>query len=174
MTTPSEACTSITERTYTDRASPRERRRSPSAYADWVTIDCERSALHWRFPSIAVCRPRTWLNVMLITPQPDEGFSVTFNVKSPDHDSLLDPQNLHFSYAHSYGPLPDGYQTLILDIIQGDQTLFVRADEVEASWKVYAPLFVSPQELHSYDAGSWGPAAMDRRLALADEQWTGR
>ena len=113
-------------------------------------------------------------DVLLITLQPDEGFSVTFNVRSPDRDNVLDPQNLHFRYAHSYGTLPDAYQTLILDTIQGDQTLFVRADEVEASWKVYTPLLSGPWELHRYEAGTWGPAAMDRRLALVGDQWTGR
>jgi glucose-6-phosphate 1-dehydrogenase len=113
-------------------------------------------------------------NVLLITLQPDEGFSLAFNVKTPGEDYHLDSQHLHFSYRDSYRQLPDAYQTLILDVIEGDQTLFVRADEVEASWKAYAPLLDYPTELHRYAAGTWGPAELNQGVALGGREWMER
>ncbi len=70
--------------------------------------------------------------------------------------------------------LPDAYETLLLDVIQGDQTLFVRSDEVEESWRVFALLLDVAGEVHPYEAGTWGPAAMDQGLALGGEEWMGR
>lgn len=56
-----------------------------------------------------------------------------FEVKEPEEPLSLKTESLHFHYKDAFGPLPDAYQTLILDILKGDQTLFVRADEVEAA-----------------------------------------
>lgn len=110
-------------------------------------------------------------NTLLITLQPDEGFSLAFNVKSPEHHALLDLQMLRFRYSEAYRSLPDAYQTLILDVIEGDQTLFIHADEVEASWKLYDPLLTYQPEPHRYAAGTWGPAALDQGVALGDGAW---
>jgi glucose-6-phosphate 1-dehydrogenase len=110
----------------------------------------------------------------LIILEPDEGFSLRFNVKSPENESQLDAQTLHFRYSDVYGALRDAYQTLILDILEGDQTLFVRADEVEASWRVYDHLVEQQPVPMRYPAGSWGPAAMDQGVALGGEQWMRR
>jgi glucose-6-phosphate 1-dehydrogenase len=66
-----------------------------------------------------------------------------------------------------YGKLPDAYQTLILDILEGDQTLFVRADEVEASWHLYDPLLELTPKLVGYTAGTWGPPEMDQGVPLS-------
>ncbi len=112
-------------------------------------------------------------NVLLITLQPDEGFMVQFNVKVPGEAMMLNTQGLSFSYDDAYGRLPDAYQTLILDVVEGDQTLFVRADEVEASWRLYDPLLDYRPEPHRYEAGTWGPAEMDPRLVLSGRAWTG-
>ncbi len=112
-------------------------------------------------------------NVLLITLQPDEGFTLQFNVKAPGESLMLDSQALDFSHDDVYGRLPDAYQALILDVIEGDQTLFVRADEVAASWRLYDPLLDYRPEPHRYEAGTWGPAAMDQRLALGGKAWTG-
>ena len=54
--------------------------------------------------------------------------------------------------------LPEAYQTLLLDLLRGDQTLFVHADEVETAWRIYAPLLDSSVAPRPYPAGSWGPA----------------
>ena len=112
-------------------------------------------------------------NVLLITLQPDEGFALRFNVKAPGESLMLDSQALGFSHDDVYGRLPDAYQALILDVIEGDQTLFVRADEVDASWRLYGPLLDYRPEPHRYEAGTWGPAAMDQGLALGGKAWTG-
>ena len=113
-------------------------------------------------------------NTLLITLQPDEGFSLGFNVKSPVHEEQLDLQSLRFAYEDAYRQLSDAYQTLILDVMQGDQTLFVRADEVEASWKLYDPLLDYHPEPHPYAAGTWGPAALDQGIALSGSAWMNR
>jgi glucose-6-phosphate 1-dehydrogenase len=111
-------------------------------------------------------------NVLLITLQPDEGFTLQFNVKAPGETMRLDSQALSFSHEDVYGGLPDAYQTLILDVMEGDQTLFVRSDEVEASWRLYDPLLDHRPEPHVYEAGTWGPGATDRQLGLGDDAWT--
>lgn len=113
-------------------------------------------------------------NTLLITLQPDEGFSLAFNVKAPVREEQLDEQFLRFSYGDVYRHLSDAYQTLILDVMQGDQTLFVRADEVEASWKLYDPLLSYRPEPHPYAAGTWGPAALDQGIALSGSAWMNR
>jgi glucose-6-phosphate 1-dehydrogenase len=105
-------------------------------------------------------------DVLLIILEPDEGFSLRFNVKSPAEDTTIDTQSLHFRYSDVYGKLPDAYQTLILDILEGDQTLFVRADEVEASWNLYDPLLELTPKLVGYTAGTWGPPEMGQGVPL--------
>ena len=112
-------------------------------------------------------------NVLLITLQPGEGFSLRFNVKVPGEAMMLDSQSLAFSHDDVYGRLPDAYQALILDVIEGDQTLFVRADEVDASWRLYDPLLDYRPEPHRYEAGTWGPAVLNKDLALGGKAWTG-
>jgi len=112
-------------------------------------------------------------NVLLITLQPDEGFSLSFNVKAPGESFALDSQVLSFNHSDVYGRLPDAYQTLIFDVIEGDQTLFVRSDEVEASWSLYDPLLDYRPEPYRYEAGTWGPAVTDPSLALGGKAWTG-
>jgi glucose-6-phosphate 1-dehydrogenase len=108
-------------------------------------------------------------NELLITLQPDEGFDLRFEVKAPGNSRngsmTLETQQLSFSYENAFGPVPDAYETLIRDIIVGDPTLFVRADEVEASWQLYAPLLESDAPVHPYEAGTWGPDAVDQLLS---------
>jgi glucose-6-phosphate 1-dehydrogenase len=101
-------------------------------------------------------------NVLLITLQPNEGFDLRFEVKSPgtsENGMRLESQRLSFSYRDAFGPIPDAYETLLRDVITGDQTLFVRSDEVETSWRLYTPLLDADIPVHSYPAGSWGPQA---------------
>jgi glucose-6-phosphate 1-dehydrogenase len=100
-------------------------------------------------------------NALVLTLQPDEGFDLCFEVKSPGQGISMQTQRLHFRYAEAFGPLPDGYETLLFDILTGDQTLFVRADEVEAAWCLYAPLFEEMMPIHLYEAGGWGPQETD-------------
>ena len=96
-------------------------------------------------------------NMLTITLQPNEGFSLQFDVKSPGEPFRLESRPLHFRYDEAFGPLTPAYQALIQDVIEGDQTLFVRADEVEESWKIYASVLEQPPATQMYPAGSWGP-----------------
>jgi len=113
-------------------------------------------------------------NVLTMTLQPDEGFSLTFEVKRPGDEIRLETEELAFRYADAFEPLPGAYETLLLDIVQGDQTLFVRADEVEASWELFEPVIGMGAPLHGYRAGSWGPAAADGLLQGLLHTWPER
>lgn len=110
--------------------------------------------------------------MLVITLQPDEGFDLSFEVKSPGESITLQTHRLHFRYAEAFGPLPDAYETLLLDILIGDQTLFVRADEVEAVWRLYTPLLEGRLPVHPYAAGTWGPSAANRLLAREGWEWS--
>lgn len=99
-------------------------------------------------------------NVIKLMLQPNEGFELQFDVKTPGESLRLGGGQLRYMYADEFDRLPDAYQTLIFDIMQGDQTLFVRADEVEASWALYDPVINAAGvdlPLQDYAAGTWGP-----------------
>ncbi|MGE5672981.1 MAG: glucose-6-phosphate dehydrogenase [Mycobacterium leprae] len=109
-------------------------------------------------------------NELVITIQPDEGFDVHFQVKAPGAEFGLQTQSLRFRYSEVHGALPEAYETLLLDVMVGDATLFVRADEVEAAWSLYTPLLERRPPIYAYQPGSWGPnAAM--RLLNWEEGW---
>ncbi|HVR32197.1 MAG TPA: glucose-6-phosphate dehydrogenase [Acidimicrobiia bacterium] len=100
---------------------------------------------------------RMHANVLFITLQPNEGFHLTFDVKRPGEGMELVTQDLEFHYADAFGRLPDAYETLIADLLVGDQTLFVRGDETEEAWRILAPALDIDTDPESYAAGSWGP-----------------
>jgi glucose-6-phosphate 1-dehydrogenase len=96
-------------------------------------------------------------NAIIITLQPNEGFDLQFQVKTIGQPITLSTQRLHFRYAETFGELPDAYETLLQSVILGDQTLFVRYDEVETAWQIYDQLITIKKTLHPYPAGTWGP-----------------
>ena len=96
-------------------------------------------------------------NTLLVTLQPNEGFSLYFDVKAPGDPFRIQRLPLHFSYAEEFQALPEAYETLVRDVLTGDQTLFVHAAEVEASWALYAPLLDGRRAVYPYAAGAWGP-----------------
>jgi glucose-6-phosphate 1-dehydrogenase len=96
-------------------------------------------------------------NTLLLTLQPDEGFSLYIDVKAPGEPFRIHRLPLHFNYREVFPALPEAYQTLLLDVLQGDQTLFVHADEVEGSWALYAPLLDGRRAVYPYPSGTWGP-----------------
>ncbi len=100
-------------------------------------------------------------NELSITLQPEEGFDLHFEVKSPGQEVAMQTQRLHFRYAEAFGPLPEAYETLLLDVAVGDQTLFVRGDEVETAWRLYDPILNEEQDVHPYPAGTSGPLAAE-------------
>ena len=129
-------------------------------------------AVTFRCPPVSVFQPYSTCqihsNVLVFTIQPDEGFDLYFEVKAPGTPLQLDTQKLSFRYAEAFGPLPDAYETLLLDVLIGDQTLFVRADEVEEAWRIYNPILEKPPEAHPYPAGAWGPPEAARLLDWQD------
>jgi glucose-6-phosphate 1-dehydrogenase len=111
-------------------------------------------------------------NALVMTLQPDEGFALYFDVKVPGSNQFqLETLPLNFKYSDSFADLPDAYHTLISDILTGDQTLFVHADEVEASWQLYSPLLNSDLPLANYSAGSAGPKEADELLRRDGNRW---
>ncbi len=119
-------------------------------------------AVTFRCPPVRVFEPHCAgacsPNVLVLTVQPDEGFDLHFEVKAPGEPLQLKTQRLRYRYAEGFAPLPEAYDTLLLDIMAGDQTLFVRADEVEWAWRLYAPaLDPPPSMVRPYPAGAWGP-----------------
>ncbi|MGK7311032.1 MAG: glucose-6-phosphate dehydrogenase [Candidatus Longimicrobiales bacterium M2_2A_002] len=109
-------------------------------------------------------------NTLALTLQPDEGFDLGFEVKTPGDGVRLTSQRLRFRYDEAFAPLPDAYETLIRDVVQGDQTLFVHGDEAEAAWQLYDPLLRHRPDPLPYPAGSWGPEEADR-LVEEDDGW---
>jgi glucose-6-phosphate 1-dehydrogenase len=121
------------------------------------------------FKSLGTCE--THSNVLLMTLQPDEGFSLSFDVKAPGEPLTLKTLPLHFSYSEAFAGLSDAYETLLLDVMRGDQTLFVHGEETEASWRLYAPVLNGDHAVHPYPAGGVGPLEADRLLEDARHRW---
>ena len=120
-----------------------------------------RRAPVWLFRQ-AGCEDEVHRNTLLLTLQPDEGFSLLFEIKAPGQPFHLRRLPLQFNYAEVFKRIPEAYQTLLRDLFEGDQTLFVHADEVETAWSLYAPLLDSPCDPRPYPAGSWGPPEAER------------
>jgi glucose-6-phosphate 1-dehydrogenase len=115
---------------------------------------------------------------LILRISPDEGISIRFNIKDPgqEQDIRLDRMNLDFSYSNYFpGPVPDAYETLLLDVMHGDATLFMRADEVEAQWRVVAPLLDLSSSTgpvpEFYAAGSIGPRDAYRLPERTGRHW---
>ena len=108
------------------------------------------------FRSMADTTPAT--NVLTISLQPNEGFALTFEVKAEGEPFRLRTETMRFGFPARAGA-ESGYETLLLDIVEGDPMLFVHADEAEASWRLFGPLLERRITLHRYDAGSDGPKA---------------
>jgi glucose-6-phosphate 1-dehydrogenase len=110
-------------------------------------------------------------NALVITLQPDEGFDLTFEVKAPSEPFSIVTQNLHFRYEDAFARLQDAYENLLLDIIRGDATLFVRADEAELAWKLCDPILERKSQAHPYPAGTWGPEQARKILVPRGMTW---
>lgn len=115
-------------------------------------------------------------NMLILRIQPDEGISLRFLSKQPGNGFHLRPVSMDFNYGTSFGArTPTAYETLLLDAMAGDSTLYTRQDMVEASWKVCEPILDVWQETRhdfpNYEAGTWGPQAADEMLARRNHQW---
>ena len=117
--------------------------------------------------------PEHTADVLVITLQPDEGFSLHLDIKVPGDQFELRRIPLQFDYKAQFPAVPEAYRTLLLDVLEGDQTLFVHADEVEESWKLFMPLVLNPPKLRTYAAGTWGPREADGLAILDTSLWQG-
>ena len=115
-------------------------------------------------------------NLLIVRIQPEEGLSLKFLSKRPGAGMTLRPVSMDFNYGSSFGERsPSAYETLLLDAIIGDATLYTRQDMVEASWSVVEPIQNvwrnTKFDFPNYAAGTWGPAAADEMLARRGHVW---
>jgi glucose-6-phosphate 1-dehydrogenase len=130
---------------------------------------------HRSFPETAAVQ---WLpNRLSIRIQPDEGIALGFQAKQPGPPFIMQPVEMRFSYKESFqAQPPEAYETLLLDVMVGDATLFMRSDQVEAAWAVVEPILEGwaaerPPDFPNYAAGTWGPKAADELLARDGQEW---
>ena len=95
------------------------------------------------------------------------------DIKAPGTPFRLERIPLSFNYLDRFAAVTEAYQTLLEDVISGDQTLFVHADEVEQSWRVYTPLLETPPGVKPYAAGTWGPPEADSLAIVETDLWQG-
>ena len=113
-------------------------------------------------------------NSLVLRIQPDEGISLRFGAKAPTPTLSIRSVNMDFQYGSSFlADVPEAYETLLLDAIRGDSTLFTRQDSVERSWEICDPLIEQWQtgQPQAYASGSWGPDAADELLARDGRRW---
>ncbi|HEU5412604.1 MAG TPA: glucose-6-phosphate dehydrogenase, partial [Candidatus Angelobacter sp.] len=116
-------------------------------------------------------------NQIVMHMAPDEGISLRFGAKVPGAQMKVGSVEMDFKYTDYFGTNPNtGYEILLYDGIMGDQTLFQRADMVEAGWAVVDPILdvwkaLPPRDFPNYDAGTWGPAEADDLIARDERYW---
>ena len=130
-------------------------------------------------------------NLLAMRIQPDEGILLRFAAKVPELGLDVRSVNMDFTYGSSFlRDAPEAYETLILDAMLGDASLFTRADEVEAAWGIITPLHgiwrdwdtevtkgervagnVVEGGVQPYEAGTWGPAGADRLMERDGRRW---
>jgi len=116
-------------------------------------------------------------NLLAIRIQPDEGIMLRFGAKVPGLRLDVRSVTMDFTYGSAFNvDSPDAYETLILDALQGDASLFTRADEVEEAWGIVDPIInawadASAPSFPNYDAGTWGPDAADELMVRDGRRW---
>jgi len=116
-------------------------------------------------------------NQLVLHIQPEEGISLRFAAKKPGPSMRLGAVDMDFEYKDYFGTQPStGYERLLHDCMIGDQTLFQRADMVEAGWCVVSPVLdvwkaLPPRDFPNYAAGTWGPTASDELLERDGREW---
>jgi glucose-6-phosphate 1-dehydrogenase len=126
---------------------------------------------HLLFPE--ACEP----NVLAIGVQPDEHLSLQLEVKTPGMEIRTRSVAMDFRYEEAFGPVThSAYETLLLDGMAGDATLFARHDEIEAAWAVVDPINAAwekrpPDDFPNYAAGTWGPAKADALIGASGGRW---
>jgi glucose-6-phosphate 1-dehydrogenase len=134
-----------------------------------------RPVPHQSFPEAAAL---AWQpNRLIVHIQPQEGIVLRFQAKQPGPTLQLSPVGMNFSYQEAFKTKsPQAYETLLADVMAGDATLFMRADQVEASWSLLTPILdawaeIKPVDFPNYESGSWGPEAADMLIAHDGRSW---
>jgi glucose-6-phosphate 1-dehydrogenase len=135
-----------------------------------------RPVPHQSFPNEAT---DNWQpNTLTLNIQPTMGIKLKFLAKRPGLKMLLNPVNMRFDYSDTYTKgTPEAYETLLLDVMEGDATLFMRADQVEAAWELLMPILNKWESNPSstfpnYAAGSDGPEEAETLIAKDGHHWT--
>src|SRR5215213_6577313 len=116
-------------------------------------------------------------NVIVLRIQPNEGITVTFGAKRPGFEMRTTTVHMDFCYQTGFGvQSPDAYEMLLLDVMRGDATLFIRSDETEAQWRLITPIEEAwasqgVKELPVYPAGSDGPTEADDLIMGNGHHW---
>ncbi len=116
-------------------------------------------------------------NVLKLRIQPEEGLSLRVISKVPGTKANTHPVEMNFQYGDAFdAPSPEAYERLLLDVMAGDASLFMRRDAVEASWKWVTDILEgwethATKWLPEYPAGSWGPIEADRLIQLDGHHW---
>lgn len=112
-------------------------------------------------------------NTLSLCIQPDEGMHLQFQTKIPGAGMRTAPVDMEFHYGDRFGEraLPEAYERLLLDAVQGDASLFARSDEIELAWRLMDPLTMEVEPVF-YAPGSWDPAAADALLAQDGREWS--
>ena len=117
-------------------------------------------------------------NVLYACIQPDEGIRLRLQAKEPGAGMETRPVNIDYAYAQDFDQrgLPEAYERLLLDAVQGDASLFARADEIVRAWDIIDPVLEKwedsdPPPNFTYEPGSWGPERADAFLAQDDRHW---
>jgi glucose-6-phosphate 1-dehydrogenase len=115
--------------------------------------------------------------VLALRIQPEEGLSLRIASKLPGPKVRIYPVKLEFNYSASYSETtPEAYERLLLDVMAGDATLFMRRDAVEAAWQFVTPILETWQQsrersLPEYRAGTWGPLEADKLIEADGRKW---
>lgn len=134
-----------------------------------------KPAPQYAFPAEA---GETWRpNRLTISIQPGMDIRLRFQAKQPGPHMVLQPVDMVFSYREAYGDnQPEAYETLLEDVIEGNATLFMRADQVETAWKIIEPILETwhtrhPVDFPNYAPGSWGPEDSEALIAKDEHHW---
>ena len=144
------------------------------ARVSFVTIQFRRVP-HEAFPSKAILEFQP--NRLTIRIQPEEGILLRFQAKQPGETMRLRPVNMRFDYQDTFhAEPPEAYETLLLDVMLGDPTQFMRADQLEAAWSIIDPILQvwgsePPVDFPNYAAGTWGPEAAEVLIAQDGRSW---
>jgi len=139
-------------------------------------------SVHFKEPARMVfAQPRNGeveTNILSLCIQPDEGAHLMLQAKRPDTRELATVR-MEFHYRDSFhrDSMPEAYERLLLDVLLGDASLFIRSDNIEVAWKIIDPILEGWEDakqalpLAHYTRGTWGPAEADEMLDIDGRQW---